>query len=197
MGNVREQPGGYEVWACPGTPVTIGWYVSSDVKEVSINQGIGAVKIPFGTITVPAPNVDTDYVVSAKGGDCNPDSTVRIKVIKDGTTGQINLPYYPRGYWESELKKDFYDEKIQITSISIDNDKLTTGQGWELNKIDTNGNRGLFPGIVSTLTTPLNFPIQLAGTHHVTLRGQTPYLDTSTAPQMLGEKVTMACKLQP
>jgi hypothetical protein len=197
---IREKDAGYEIWICPNTPVTLGWYVSSDVKTVTIDNGLGLQqKIPFGTTTV-TPTTDITYTLTASGGDCDKTATVFIKIIKPGTKGTINVPLFKNteriatSYWETYLDPNFYDPNIIITSISIDHDDFGgTQKGWKLGKVNTDGSIGSFVPIMSILSTPSGFPLQLAGKHNITpFNPLTP--NWSTAPSVLTETLTLDCK---
>ncbi len=196
---IREKDAGYEIWICPNTPVTLGWYVSSDVKKIDIDNGVGTQPVPYGYTTV-TPTIDTKYTLTATGGDCDRTVSVFIKVIKPGTKGTINVPFYKNteriatSYWQTYLDPNFYDPNIVITSISIDHDDFGgSTKGWNLGKVNTDGSIGSFVPIFSVPSTPPGFPLQLAGKH--TIIPVNPLTaNWPAAPAVLTETLTLDCK---
>lgn len=195
---VKEKGAGYEIWICPGTPVTLGWYLGPKIKEASIDNGIGSVQMPYATTTV-YPQNDVTYTLTAKNKDCDYTSSVKIHIVKDGTPATINVPLVKRSElitssWDTYLDPLFYDPHIKITSISISNDNFGgVTPGWTLRKKDINGALGQYLVIRSVPSTPSGFPIQLAGNHSIV-----PFnpinSNWSLAPQIISETLTLECK---
>jgi hypothetical protein len=103
------------VYICPGEKITLVWQSSQDVTSANISPDIGNVN-PRGTKDV-YPTETTTYKIVATG-DCKRDSSVKVVVIKEGTTLDIMAsPGYKTDYWDYNMSVNSCSRNIVVTSI--------------------------------------------------------------------------------
>jgi len=109
---------------CPGDPVTLGWFVTSDVKSGSIDN-LGAVQQFPGGMTTIFPQKDTKYRLRVKGQcDKASQNEVLIDVVRPGDKSQLTLLMKknqigaPTG-WDLTLSDNAYSPKIIVTAARI------------------------------------------------------------------------------
>lgn len=132
--------GSHVVVVCPKEPLALGW-LTTDANSANLTD-VGTLSPVSGGVTqISAGEAPKDYVLTAKGSDCDATDTAKVIAVTQGThfTFSAKRTFVREGVftYEANLVEDFYSPSVHVTSWRL-NSPLTI-KGWNVRKVDPNG----------------------------------------------------------